>query len=141
MAGEASWKRIIDRPWPGMRVVTFSTTVSLAALLVLYPIVGHTQLDTAFQGSEHLAPARAALDVEGEFLAPSSPLPAAQRGPCSGFGQLETLKGDWVNHEDAQYRGMNPNASCPSFLHDYECLGDYVDQKYSERQAKVMRAS
>lgn len=120
-----------------MRVLTCST-VCVAALLVLYPIVGHTQLDTAFQGSDTLPARRAALDVEEEYLAPSNPLPAAQRGVCSGLGQLETLKGDWVDHEDAQYRGFNPNATCPSFLHDYECLADYIDEKYSERQAQVM---
>ena len=137
MAGEASWKRIIDRSWPGMRILTY-ITVSLAALVLLYPVIGHTQLDAALRGSDMLSPARAALDVEGEYLAPGYPLPAAQRGVCSGLGQLETLKGDWVDHEDAQYRGINPNATCPSFLHDYECLGDYIDEKYSERQAKVV---
>ena len=39
-------------------------------------------------------------DVDAEYNAPSQPVDASQRQQCSGFGQTEALKGEWVRHSE-----------------------------------------
>jgi hypothetical protein len=112
--------------------------LSLAALLLLYPVLGvrhlaHTAPETKVFRA---VPPRRSLDVEEDFLAPSTG--AETRELCNGFTQLETLKGDWVDADEPSYRGLNPNSTCPSFVQDYSCLSpDYIPARYKERIDQV----
>ena len=41
---------------------------------------------------------RQLTEIDLDYFAPGKPAPPLQRGMCSGFGQVEPLKGEWASH-------------------------------------------
>ncbi len=70
--------------------------------------------------------------LETEYLMPAPPGGSEHRHHCQGFSQLESLKGEWVEHHDPNYMGMTAGKPCPSFFHDFDCLHPYTPGPYYE---------
>lgn len=79
--------------------------------------------------------------LEVEYLMPAPPGGSEHRHHCQGFSQLESLKGEWVDHHDPNYMGMTAGKPCPSFINDFDCLHPYTPGPYYEELGRRVHPS
>ncbi|CAL5226961.1 g9846 [Coccomyxa viridis] len=137
--------RRLGNPVPRTAVQSMkSIHISLLGHLTLIGALLSAGLSHGRTGDRKLAMQHLAA-IDAQYTDPGTPLEAAQRGMCRGFGQTEALKGTWVPHQDPSYRGLTIASKCPDFARDSDsdCNGDNIDPIYhplaAQEYAQVFR--
>ncbi|CAK0786753.1 hypothetical protein CVIRNUC_009967 [Coccomyxa viridis] len=111
------------------------STIVIVAIALLAAAVAESET-ALYSSSRKLAEVS---DIDKAYLLPGEVVQQRLRHKCRGIGQFDQLRGEWVRHPDHSYNGMTDPAKCPSFVRDYDCRADYIDQNYHVLQQKEFR--
>ncbi|CAL8469667.1 g9208 [Coccomyxa elongata] len=111
-----------------------AASLLVRALLLLPCIVPPALVDAkgrAAHTKHHVGAAAAGVTVEelGASVGRNRSRQSVGGGPpkplCRNYGQLPKFTGDWVDHPDADYRGIYNQASeCPAWAYDFDCIAE-----------------